>query len=117
MEFDKDKVTKAELRQLNRLLKQVPPDKQPVGKSLVKELAFMAGTLAELREHINQNGAIEYFKQGKQEFFRESPALRGYNTTIQRYSLLYKQLVDLLPKDNKPDESELLSFLTDSQDL
>lgn len=112
MEFNKDKIITSEVRQLNKIAKQVPAEKQPIAKSLVKELAFMAGTLAELREHINSKGAIEYFKQGKQEFFRESPALRGYNTTIQRYSLLYKQLVELLPKDSKPNESELLNFIT-----
>lgn len=112
MGIDKDKVVTTELRQLKKIAKQVPADKLPVANSLVKELAFMGGTLAELKEHINANGAVEFFKQGKQEFFRENPALKSYSTLVQRYSLLYKQLVELLPKDNKPNESELLDFLT-----
>lgn len=112
MDFDKDKVINAELRKLKKIAKNVPADKATIANSLVTELAFMAGTLAELRQHINNEGAIEHFKQGKQEFFRESPALKGYNTTINRYSQLYKQLTDLLPKtDAKAQESELLDFL------
>lgn len=111
MTIDKDKIIRAEIRKLNKLAKEVAPDKEPVAKNLVQELAFMAGTLAELREHINTKGAIEWFKNGSQEMWRESPALKSYTTLVQRYSLLYRQLVDLLPKDNKPDESELLDFL------
>lgn len=111
MTIDKDKIIRAEIRKLNKLAKEVAPDKEPVAKNLVQELAFMAGTLAELREHINTKGAIEWFKNGSQEMWRESPALKSYSTLVQRYSLLYRQLVDLLPKDNKPDESELLDFL------
>ena len=58
----------------------------------------MAITLDELKEKIKETGTVELFKQGKQEFWRESPALRAYNTTVQRYSLLYKQLTDLYPR-------------------
>ncbi|WP_309459518.1 hypothetical protein [Bacillus thuringiensis] len=52
------------------------------------------------------------FKQGRQVFLREHPALKAYNTTIQSYSRLYKQLVDLLPPtDLKPKEDELIDFI------
>ena len=49
---------------------------------------------------IREKGTIEEFKQGKQEFLRENPALKSYNTTIKQYSSLYKQLCDLLPKED-----------------
>lgn len=114
MDFDKDKVINAEKRKLKKLIKTVPADKTTIANTLVTELAFMAGTLAELRQHINDEGAIEHFKQGKQEFFRESPALKSYNMTINRYGQIYKQLNDLMPKaDPKAQESELLDFLNE----
>lgn len=50
----------------------MPADKTTIANSLVTELAFMAGTLAELRQHINDEGAIEHFKQGKQEFLERA---------------------------------------------
>ncbi len=98
MKTDKDKAMAKVKRQLNKILRQVPEDKKPIARSLIKELTFMAVTLDELKEQIEEGGTIELFKQGKQEFLRESPALKSYNTTVQRYSLFYKQLTDLLPK-------------------
>jgi len=94
-----------EYRTIKDLLKLIPDEKQPIAKKLVTELNFMSKTLASLRKMVNEQGAIELFENGKQKMLRESPALKSYNTTIQRYSLLYKQLCDLLPKDvEKPTE-------------
>ena len=93
------KASRAELTRLKKIVKLVPENKKGVANSLIKELAFMAGTLEELKENITEHGAVDYFVNGKQEMWRESPALKSYNTTIQRYSLLYKQLCDLLPKE------------------
>lgn len=93
------KASRAEMSRLRKIAKQIPDSKKSVANSLIKELSFMSGTLAELKENITEHGAVDYFKNGKQEMWRESPALKSYNTTIQRYSLLYKQLCDLLPKD------------------
>lgn len=112
MDISKDKEALRVKRQFNKILKQVPEDKKPIAASLIKELTFIAKTLDELKEQIEETGTVELFKQGSQEFLRESPALKGYNTTVQRYSLLYKQLTELLPKtaqDSK--ENALYEFI------
>lgn len=98
MDKDQDKQISKDIKKLNKLVKLVPTDRKAIAEKLVKELAFMAKTLDELKSAVDEKGAIDLFKQGSQEFLRESPALKAYNTTIQRYSLLYKQLNDLLPK-------------------
>lgn len=102
-----------EYKTLTELLELVPAEKKPVAKKLITELNFMSSTLAQLRKMIKETGAVELFKNGKQEMLRESPALKSYNTTIQRYSLLYKQLVDLLPKEERKAEevSALYDFI------
>ena len=108
------KASRAELSRLRKIAKQIPENKKGVANSLIKELSFMSGTLAELKENITEHGAVDYFKNGKQEMWRESPALKSYNTTIQRYSLLYKQLCDLLPKDEvvkAKQDGGLMDFL------
>lgn len=73
----------------------------------------MTKTLEELKKSVEEDGAIDLFKQGKQEFKRENPALKAYNVMIQRYSLLNKQLTDLLPKPQLTDRNkeELIEFL------
>ena len=100
------------MRKLKRLLKLVPVDRRAVAEKLIAEIAFMEDTLNGLRRHIEKNGAIDHFKQGQQEFDRESPAVKTYNTMIQRYSLIYRQLTDMLPKPEPTDKgaNELLEL-------
>jgi hypothetical protein len=94
---------------LKRLIKQVPADRKPIADSLFKELTFMEKTLTELKKAIKTEGPVSMFKQGQQQFLRENPALKSYNTTVQRYSLLYKQLTDLLPPSVQPEAFDPLT--------
>ena len=90
---------------LKELLDRVPADKKPAGEALVEELAFMKETLTRLKTEIRNNDIVEPFKQGKQDFTREAPALKAYNTTVQRYGVLYKQLTDLIGKPAEVEKS------------
>ena len=102
----------SEIDRLVQLISIIPDDKQPIAEQLLKELIFMSETLENLKEIVKSKGEIDLFKQGKQEFLRESPALKTYNTTVQRYGLLFKQFADLLPKaENNSEDSELFDFL------
>lgn len=94
--------------ELKEVLQKIPEDKKAIGGRLADELIFMQATLTDLKEQIKENGTVELFKQGKQEFMRESPALRSYNTTLKQYSALYKQLCDLLPKEESATKSNAI---------
>ncbi len=86
----------------------VPEDRQPIAEKLIQELAFMDSTLTKLRTAIRKNGPI--LVSGSVP--KANPALTAYNTTIQRFALLNKQLIDLLPAAEKPEaKSELAEFL------
>lgn len=100
-----------EMKELKEVLNQVPEDRQPISQSLYKELIFMQNTLDTLKKRIDTDGPIELFKQGKQEFYREHPALQGYNKTLQRYNQTIKQLIDLLPPAEKETKDELMEFI------
>lgn len=98
--------------ELNDILTRIPADKQYIGMKLVDELIFMQETLTTLKERIRESGTEEEFIQGKQQFVRESTALRSYNTTVQRYSQLYKQLTDLMPKTVETEKTNaVLDFI------
>lgn len=102
----------SDMRKLKTIIKQIPTDRRAIAENLAREIEFMAATLEELRQNVQENGTVDLFKQGSQEFMRESPALKAYNTTIQRYSLLYKQIVDMLPKPTPEDAGgKLYDFL------
>lgn len=100
-----------EMKKLKTLLKQVPADRLCIAQSLYKELVFMQNTLESLRTQVETEGAVSMFKQGRQEFMREHPALKGYNTTIQRYNLIFKQFTDLLPPAKVEETDELMEFI------
>ena len=108
MSISQDTTICKDMKQLKKMIKQIPEDRKPIAEKLAKEIVFMGETLDELKEAVKENGAVDLFEQGKQKFMRESPALKAYNTTIQRYSLLYKQLTDLLPKQAQDNTDNAL---------
>ncbi len=100
------------LTKVRKLIDIIPDDRKPIAENLMKELSFMERTLSELKKTVTEVGAVEHFENGKQKFVRENPALKSYNTTIQRYALIYKQFVDLLPAAAKPAaKDELAEFI------
>lgn len=109
------KTMKAEFREI---LEKIPDDKKVIGKKLIEELSFMEKTLASLKRQIEENGELEHFQQGKQDFLRESPALKGYNTTVQRYSVMYRQLTDLMGKTQEAEKSNAVyDFLKEEKPI
>lgn len=96
------KTIKAEYREI---LDRIPEDKKTIAKKLIEQLTFMEKTLDSLKRQIEEYGELEHFQQGKQDFLRESPALKGYNTTVQRYSVMHRQLTDLLGKSQEAEKS------------
>ena len=116
MRSKKDSVITANMAELKKMVQLVPEDRRSIAESLARELKFMTETLDKLKESIAMIGPVDEFKQGAQHFFRENPALKAYNTTIQRYSLLYKQLADLMPKQQAdPTNSALADFLAKNE--
>ena len=89
----------------DEILKKIPEDKRYIGEKLVVELTFIEQTLTRLKAQIRDTGEVEHFQQGKQDFLRESPALKAYNTTVQRYSVMYRQLTDLMGKSAEAEKS------------
>lgn len=111
--IEKEKQTKKEILKLRRLFKNLPPDKKKATEGLIQEAAFMKVTLEEARYVIDQEGILETFEQGSQKFLREHPATKVYNTMIQRYSAVCKQLFDMIPDPEvgKQAEDELMAFV------
>lgn len=102
-------------KNLNDLLKLIPEEKRPIAKSLITELNFMKSTLGSLRKQIKTRGAVELFKNGSQEMYRETPEVKTYNTMIGKYGNLHKQLCSLIPQSEDPgareEDSDLYDFI------
>lgn len=89
---------------LQNILDKISDDNKTEGLLLANELSFIIKTLDKLKDMINANGVVEDFKQGKQEFIRESTALKSYNTTMKTYNTTFTNLLKLVdaskPTDN-----------------
>ena len=112
-EEEKQKQIKKEITKLRRLFKNLPKDKQKAAEGLLQEAAFMKATLEETRHIIDQEGILEHFEQGAQKFLREHPATKVYNTMINRYASVCKQIFDMIPDPDagKAAEDELMAFV------
>lgn len=93
----KDIDISADMNRLRKEIKTVPDSRLGLANTLFDELVFMAATLDKLKAQINSEGVTTMFQQGAQCFLKEHPALKSYNTTIQRFCLVAKQLNDLIP--------------------
>lgn len=102
-EIAKDVVVKREIARLTNLFKDMERVRRLSTKGLIEEAAFMKATLQELKIEIDKAGPIDEMPQGEYSILREHPALRSYNTMVQRYSGILKQLTDLLPKEEQKE--------------
>ena len=100
------------MKRFDNILQKLPEDKQPFAANLFEEMIFMKQTMAELKAQVEEQGTIQTFTQGQTSYPRENPALTAYNKTMGRYNQTYKQLMDILPKDNSEEEvDELMEFV------
>jgi len=103
---------KRELNRLKKIFAALPDDARNVADGLIQEAAFMRVTLEETRAVIDREGVIERFEQGVQRFYREHPATKVYTALINRYQAVMKQLIDLLPAEDKEKQGdELMEFV------
>ena len=92
-------------KQIDEILKKIPEDKSNEASLIADKLRYMEAKLEEVQKMIDETGVVEHFINGKQDFLRESPALASYNKLMKTYDTFYKNLINLIPK-NEPIEEE-----------
>ncbi len=83
-----------EYAKLRKTLKNVPEEKIKMAEELIGNAAFMAVTLRQLQDEIDKTGPISEYNHRAVE----NPAVKSYNTMVNRYSNVMAQLLNLLPK-------------------
>lgn len=96
---DKDRLVKNEIARLTDFFKEIDRNRRLTAKGLIEEAAFMKITLQELKKEIDKNGPIDEMQQGDYSILREHPALKSYNTMVQRYTNIIDKLINLHPKE------------------
>ncbi|MDN4069946.1 hypothetical protein QYF50_18755 [Paenibacillus vini] len=96
---DKRAKIDAEIDRITKLLSDVDAKSKKIVDSLIRNAAFMAVTLDELQETMNENGVVSEYQNGENQWgTKKSPEVEIYNTMIKNHSTIMKQLTDLRPK-------------------
>lgn len=95
----KNSAYKKELKKIKQLFEKIPENKKELCEKLIENAAYMSATLDELKEIVNEEGAIITTTNGNGfETTTEHPAQKSYNTTLKNYTSVIKQLAEMLPE-------------------
>jgi hypothetical protein len=98
----KDDKIKREISRLRKVFKELDKNKQVTVESLVKTAAFMAVSIEELEEIINNDGYTEEYQNGKnQKGIKQTEAVKTHLAMIKNFTLIIRHLSDLTPPAKK----------------
>ena len=100
---DQNVLIQKEVDRLNSIFIDLPERDREVAKGLIDRIAFMTVQLEILEETIKTKGPTYLFKNGSQHMLVENPAQKSYNTTMNRYTVAYDKLFNLLKKLENDD--------------
>lgn len=97
--------------EIDEILKKIPNEKMNEASLIADKLRYIESKLVEVQEMIDEKGVVEHFINGKQDFLRESPALKCYTQLMKMYDVFYKNLLNLIPKeiDNEINVDDVLN--------
>lgn len=110
----KDLEIKKEIKKINILFKDLDKNIKRTVESLIQNAAYMAVTLRELQETLNENGLISEYQNGENQWgTKKSPEVEIYNTMVKNFISSMKALNDFLPKDKikNMDDDDFESFV------
>jgi hypothetical protein len=110
---EKKKIKRKEEKRLKRIFKDYSKEVNELVKPLIEKCAFLYSEIMEAEEQIQKFGSIESYKNGANQWGKKkSASVEVHNIMIKNYSLIVKQLIDLLPKETSNDElDEIKDFI------
>jgi len=100
----KESAIKKEKRRLEKVFKFLDGNKLVTVQSLINSAAYIAVTLKELQEIINEEGYTSEYKNGANQYGKkQSEEVEIYISLTRNQSTIIKQLVDLAPLEKRKD--------------
>lgn len=98
----KDTLISEEEARLTGIFSGIGSDQAAVCTELIRNAAFMAVSLRDLQDLLNDGGYVEPYQNGpNQSGTRIAPAAQIYTKLIANYNAVIKSLVALLPEGDK----------------
>ena len=96
---DRDEGFNRELQRLKETFKDLEGRKLEVAFDLCEELASLKVEMKYLKTMYEEKGSVDEMPQGSYSILRTSPYFTNYLNAAKTYSSLYKQVLDLYPKE------------------
>lgn len=97
--IDRDKETKKEYKRLKKTFSDLEGRQLETALDLCDELASLKVEMKVLKSQYEENGSVDEMPQGDYSILRTSPYFTNYLNAAKTYSSLYKQILDLYPKE------------------
>lgn len=111
-DLDKSKRIKKKMAQLNKIFNAIDEDRKKVVNDLIANIAFMSVQLEDLQTEINENGCIEKYQNGANQYgTKQSSAFQAYTALMKNYQTSLRQLMNELPKNEIPNQDDFDSFI------
>lgn len=109
----KDELVKKEMNKIKRTFKEMDPSLKKLNEKLIYNAAWLAVSLDELTNTIDEDGVVIEYKNGENQYgTKKSPEAELYTSWSKQYTTIMRQLSDLLPKGKGGNEKdELMEFL------
>lgn len=103
-ELTKEQKIRRELTRLRRIFRDLDKGKRDTVESLLKNAAFMAVSLEELQEIINEEGYTAEYQNGANQFgTKQSDEVKTHIAMTKNHAAIIKQLCDLVPPERKKE--------------
>jgi len=102
-ELERDKRISEEYQRIKRFFEKLGEKEKSLVLPLIQNAAFMRIALEDLQEIISEQGPVEAYQNGQNQYgMKQSAALQAYNTTVKNYAGVISKLYGLLPADERP---------------
>jgi hypothetical protein len=107
---EKQKLIKKELNKIKKLYADMDGNVKKSVEKLAENAAWMAVSLEELRQQIDEEGYEEVYQNGANQCGKkDSIAVKNYNTIIKNYNATIKLLMDQLPEHQQSQTGDALA--------
>lgn len=97
--IDRKKETKKELSRLKKTFLDLEGRQLRTAADLCEELSSLKVEMKILKMQYEEKGSVDEMPQGEYSILRTSPYFTNYLNAAKIYSSIYKQILDLYPKE------------------
>ena len=103
----KEDRVKATIKKMRKMIGGIDENGREIVESLIENAAFMCETLRDLQKDIDENGTVERYQNGANQYgFKISSSVVAYNQMIKNYNQTCRQIMDIVGRTARGDADD-----------